>query len=104
MIYLDAVRFDNSGFQIRNLLLSVAFEFFRRIRRDQCIDHLADVTVQEAFKRVQRKTDSVIGNASLGIIVRSDAFASIARTNLTLSLRSNLFRLLGLLDVIQFRT
>jgi hypothetical protein len=57
-----------------------------RIRRDQGIDHGIDLPVHKRIQRIERKPDSVISHSALREIIGANAFASVARADLSAAL------------------
>ena len=87
-------------------LLSKSFfvfslELFSRIGSYERIYHIADISVQKAIQRIESKTDAVIGNSVLRVVIGAYFFTSVARSYLASSIGGDLFRLLALLYIIK---
>jgi len=67
----------------------------RNTLKDECLVN-SSMNSQEIFKAVDGKSDSVVSNTALRIVIGSDTLTSITGTNLTFSLLSNLRLLLAL--------
>ena len=64
-------------------------QFLRRFGGCERVDHSADIAVEKASEGVKGKPDAEIGHAPLRIVLGSDAFASVACSDLPAAVGGN---------------
>jgi hypothetical protein len=94
----ETIQFDSAG------ACGGCLELFRCVSGDQRVNHGTDVSVEKCLQGEESQADPMVGDPSLRIIVGSDSFASVTRTNLASSLGCDLLRLFSLFYVVQFCT
>ena len=84
-----------------SVFILMIFQFLRGIRSGKCVDHGIDIAGEKALHIINCKSNAMVRDPALGIIVRADPLASISGAHLRSPFAGDFVILLPRLEIVQ---